>query len=157
MCPRCGCHHQPSPSLSPNTNPNPHPTVSKAAAIVEATNELERLRGLKELKAKGGGAKGVGAKGGGVIDLEDATRLVYEALDMWDTTQTEVPSAELQAGHRTLTSYLNLHTHTYTVLNSAVLLLRCGAGYRLSTYLLIAYLPTCLLSRYELLTMSYSV
>ena len=69
--------------------------VSKADAIVEATDELERLRGLQALKAKGGGV----AKGGvnQVIDHEDATRLVFEGLDMWDTTQTEVPGSELQA------------------------------------------------------------
>ena len=71
--------------------------VSKADAIVEATSELERLRGLQALKAKAGvGAKGVGV-GGGVVDHEDAIQLVFEGLDMWDTTQTEVPRPELQA------------------------------------------------------------
>ena len=32
-----------------------------------------------------------------MIDHEDAPRLVFEGLDMWDTTQTEVPGTELQA------------------------------------------------------------
>jgi hypothetical protein len=38
-----------------------------------------------------------------VIDHEDATRLVFEGLDMWDTTQTEVPRPELQARYLAIT------------------------------------------------------
>ena len=58
---------------------------SKADAIVEAQQELSRLSQVK-------------AKDGGKIGPEDALALVNEAIDMWDTTTSDVPSDELQAG-----------------------------------------------------------
>ena len=57
---------------------------SKADAITEAKEELERLGEIK-------------AKDGGKIGPEDALALVNEALDMWDTTTCDVPTDELQA------------------------------------------------------------